>query len=99
MTIRGNKMNEKVSVAQMKSRLSEFIAKVAYSNKRIIITKRSKPVAALIDIDTFEKIEGMDEAKGLVSVIGRWEGFEEIASDIHRIYNSRKEDESRDVSI
>jgi len=92
-------MKEHASVAKMKSHLSEYIAKVAYSNHRIIITKREKPVAALVDIPSLEKIESMDEALGLASVIGKWKNFEEIAGEIQHIYEGRKKDELRNVSI
>ena len=92
-------MKEHASVAKIKSHLSEYIAKVAYSKHRIIITKRDKPVAALVDIPSLEKIESMDEAIGLASVIGKWKDFEDIEGEIQHIYESRKEDRPRNVSI
>lgn len=92
-------MNEQASIAKIKSHLSEYIANVVYLNKRIIITKRNKPVAALVNIHELEKIESIDIINGLASVIGKWKNFEEIEGDIHHIYKSRKGNKHRKVSI
>ena len=39
---------EKINVAEAKKHFSELLGKVAYGKKRIIITKRGKPMARLI---------------------------------------------------
>lgn len=92
-------MNKKVSVAEIKTHFSEYISKVAYLKKSIIITKRDKPIAALIDLNSFQRIENSDEINGLISVIGKWKRFEEIESSIEQCYKSRGKDELRKVSL
>ena len=89
-----------VSIAEIKSRLSEFIAKSAYTNEKIIITRRNKPVAALVSMDDLRKIEQYSERKGLAAVAGKWKDFEEV-SDILEDIESIREDggRGRDVLV
>jgi len=41
----------KVSVAHAKSHLSELVAKSSFGHERFIITRRNKPVAALVSLE------------------------------------------------
>jgi prevent-host-death family protein len=45
----------------LRQKLGELLNEVQYRRDRILITKAGKPVAALIDIDTFDKIRKLDE--------------------------------------
>lgn len=45
----------------LRQNLGELLNEVQYRRERILITKAGKPVAALIDIDTFDKIRKLDE--------------------------------------
>lgn len=90
---------EKVSVAEIKSRFSEYISRVAYSREKIIITKRSKPIAALIDISDLQKLDSINEIKGLSGVVGKWKNFHEISKGIEKVYRDRKKDKPRNVSL
>ena len=46
--LRGNSMHqETVSIAEAKKNFSELLGKVAYGKKKIMITKRGKPMALL----------------------------------------------------
>jgi prevent-host-death family protein len=45
----------------LRQNLGELLNEVQYRRDRILITKAGKPVAALIDIDTFDKIRKLDE--------------------------------------
>ena len=94
-------MNRKhVPVAEMKSRLSEYVSESQYNHERFIITKRNKPVAVLVNIEDLRTIEQSEERKGLVSVIGKWNGFEEIEESLRDIKIIReKGGEVRDVSV
>lgn len=65
-----------VSVAAAKSRLSELIAKSSYAHERFIITRRNKPVAALVSLEDLKLIEQKEERQGLASIVGKWKGFE-----------------------
>ena len=89
-----------VPVAEMKSRLSEYIAESHYKHERFIITKRNKPVAALVSVDDLQRIEQSSEREGLFSVIKKWKGFEEIEDILNDLDGIRETGgESRDVSI
>jgi prevent-host-death family protein len=73
---------ESISVAKAKSRLSELIAKSSYGHERFVITRRSKPVAALVSLEDLTIIEQHEERQGLAEVAGKWEGFEEVADGL-----------------
>jgi len=92
-------MTKNISIAKIKNNLSEYISRVAYTHEKFIITKRDKPIAALINIEDFNLIQTTKESNGLISAIGKWEKFDEITEDINKIYASRKVDRGRDVSI
>lgn len=98
----GKKLNtddKVVSIAEAKSHFSEYISKVAYAGEKYLITKRGKPLVALVPIQDFKNIKSGKEEKGLSEIIGKWKNFEEIEDNINKIYSSRKEDKGRDVSF
>ena len=88
-----------VSIAEIKNKLSEYISKVVISGDHVIITKRDKPVAALVSLDQVEYLRTRDEIEGLASAVGKWEAFEEIKDEINNAYSSRRKDEGRKVSV
>lgn len=45
----------------VRQRLGELLNEVQYRRGRIVITKAGKPVAALVDVETFERLRNMDE--------------------------------------
>ena len=89
-----------VSIAEIKSRLSDYIARSVHRHERIIITRRNRPVAALVSIDDLRKLEQSEERQGLAGVIGKWKGFEEITESLKDIGSIRKKGGSgRNVSL
>ncbi len=68
----------KVSVAHTRSHLSELIARSAHGHERFIITRRNKPVAALVSIDDLKIIEQHKEQAGLAEVAGMWPEFDDL---------------------
>ena len=82
-------MTKSISIVKIKNNLSEYIANVAYTQERFIITKREKPIAALVNLEDFKLIEAKKESSGLISAIGKWKNFDEISVHINRIYKSR----------
>ena len=89
-----------VSVAKLKSHLSELIAKSAYKNEKFIITRRNKPIAALVGLDDLRKIEQYEERQGLAELVGKWPDFSEIAEFVDDLESLRKKSEAgRDVSF
>ncbi len=79
-----------VSVANAKSHLSELIAKSSYAHERFIITRRNKPVAALVSLADLQTIEQHEERKGLTSVAGKWKGFEEVSEHLENLPQLRQ---------
>lgn len=89
-----------VSVAQAKSHLSELIARSAHGRERFVITRRNKPVAALVSLDDLRRIEQQEERQGLAAIAGKWEGFEEVAETLADLPGLRqKGGGGRDVSF
>ena len=71
-----------VPVAEMKTKLSDFIAKVAHGHQSFVITRRGRPTAALVNIEDFQSIGQIKEKRGLSEAIGKWRGFEEMVTDV-----------------
>ena len=92
-------MTQTISVAKAKSHFSEILAKVKFTKKKIIITKRNKPIAAIVDLDYLNKLDKKNKKIGLISVVGNWKESELIIKDINKIYNSRNMDKGRNVSL
>ena len=93
-------MSQTVSVAEMKSHLSEYISKSTYKKERFIITKRNKQVAALVNIDDLQLIEQKEERMGLASLIGKWKAFDEVEKCLKDIPKLREKGGSgRNVSL
>ncbi|MEA2109400.1 MAG: type II toxin-antitoxin system Phd/YefM family antitoxin [Pseudomonadota bacterium] len=89
-----------VSVANAKSHLSELIAKSSYAHERFIITRRNKPVAALVSLNDLKLIEQYEERQGLASIAGKWRGFEEVSESLEDLQQLRRKGGSgRNVSF
>ncbi len=89
-----------VSVANAKSHLSELIAKSSYTHERFIITRRNKPVAALVSLEDLQIIEQHEERQGLASIAGKWKEFEEVAASLENLHQLRQDGRrGRNVSI
>jgi prevent-host-death family protein len=88
------------SVADAKKRFSELINRSAFSDCRVVITKRNRPVAALVSLEDLHFLQQHKKPQGLKSAIGQWEGFEEIADSIDDAVRARRsEAPGRDVSF
>jgi len=62
---------EKINVSEAKSRFSELISRTS-AGERFIIQRREKPLAALISIETLEKIErSYESTQRLVKALGQ----------------------------
>jgi prevent-host-death family protein len=89
-----------ISIAEAKSHLSELVAKSAYNKEKFIITRRNKPVAALVSMEDFRIIEQHEQRQGLASLSGKWKGFNEVAEHLENLETVRKMGGSgRDVSF
>ena len=93
----GREDSKTLSVAEAKSRFSEYVSKVAYAGQRYVITKRGKPLIALVSIEDLENIQARGDTEKISEMIGKWDDFDEIEKDINKAHASRKEDRGRDV--
>ena len=96
-------MNEKVNVAEAKRRFSELLARTAFKGEHFIITRRGKPMAALVDLEQLARVEGRatpsNVATGLLGAAGAladYKTFEDIMKDVVR---SRESARPRSVDL
>jgi prevent-host-death family protein len=93
-------MNKIISLAKIKTHFSDCVSRIIYNHERFIITKRNKPVAALVNIEDLQYIEQKEERQGLTSVADKWKDFDEIAEVLDDLTTIRKSGgSSRDVSF
>ena len=86
-------MAHQLSAAQAKSRLADCLRK-AERGESVIITRRGRPVAALVAVDrvALPKPKGSRPSLGLAGLAGGWKGSEDLAGsrlrrsrgDVHR---------------
>jgi prevent-host-death family protein len=56
-----------VSVADLRTTLSDTINRAAYGHERVGITRRGKVAAVLISIEDLERLEGLEDADDLAA--------------------------------
>nr|CAA6806237.1 MAG: Antitoxin [uncultured Thiotrichaceae bacterium] len=89
-----------ISVAETKAHISEFIAKSQHAHERFIITRRNKPVAALVSIEDLRLLEQHQEKQGLAAIAGQWKGFDEVVEGMGDLSSLRDAGGmGRDVSL
>jgi prevent-host-death family protein len=49
-------MDDRVTIGQVKRDISDLVNRVAFGGKRIILTSRGKPKAALVSMKDYEKL-------------------------------------------
>ncbi len=90
----------RISVAKAKSHISELIAKSQYFHERFIITRRDKPVAALVSLDDLKILEQYEEKQGLATIAGKWQAFDEVTDAMGELETLRASGgKGRDVSL
>ena len=87
-------------IAEIKSRLSDYVSKSRYNKERFVIAKRNQPAAALVSSEDLLKIEKFDNVGGLSETIGKWDCFDEISESLKEITLLRNQGgDGRNVSI
>jgi prevent-host-death family protein len=81
----------RISVAEAKSHLSELIARSAHGHERFIITRRNRPVAALVSLEDLAIVEQHEERQGLALLVGSWPAFEEVAEGMGDLEKLRQD--------
>lgn len=49
-------MSQTVTLKEVREQLSELVARVAYGDQKVVITKFGKPLAAIVNFDDYEKL-------------------------------------------
>ncbi len=89
-----------VTEADAKKRFFEYIDRDAFSDCRVIITRKNRPVAAIVGMKDLQNLERNDKRGGLLSVMDKWRDFDEIQGAIDQaIDNRHAEGAGRDVSL
>lgn len=89
-----------ISIAEAKTHISELIAKSQHSKQRFLLTRRDKPVAALVSLEDLKWLEQREERQGLASIAGRWQDAEELGEILGDLATLRDINEgARDVSL
>ncbi len=73
-----------LSLANAKAKLSEIVTSAEHQKERVVIEKRSKPVAVVLGYDDYKKLETLEdiyESKLLEETLkkGRFYSLEEVA--------------------
>jgi antitoxin (DNA-binding transcriptional repressor) of toxin-antitoxin stability system len=93
-------MSKNMGVAELKKAFSAIISEVSLKGEHFVIEKKGKPMAALVSLQEFQRIEGAKEKekkKGLLAAIGAWEDFEDLESTVSDIYKRRKKSKDRNA--
>jgi prevent-host-death family protein len=94
--------------AEIKAHFSEFINRVRYQSERILIARRGKPVAALVSIDDFHRLESLENQAAMdlkknshpiMRAFGGWSELDDLDELVEDIYNLRKLNVGREVDL
>ncbi|MFO8073024.1 MAG: type II toxin-antitoxin system prevent-host-death family antitoxin [Polyangia bacterium] len=86
-----------IPAAEAKRRLADYLSRSSHGQCRVVVTRRGRPLAAIVSIEDLQDLEQLEKRRGLASVAGKWRGFAEIAADIEAARSSGGE--GRDVSL
>ena len=98
-TVMANDMQHEASIAEAKRRFSAWV-RHAEHGEAVVITRRGKPVAALVsaeDLAVLERLHAAGPDAGLAGLAGGWQGSDELADHVsHRNRSPSRIVEPRD---
>jgi prevent-host-death family protein len=80
-----------ISIADVKARISEIVAKSQHAQQRFLLTRRAKPVAAIVSLEDLQWLQQREERQGLAAIAGKWQGFEEVAQSLEDLTSIRQQ--------
>jgi len=96
-------MNQGLNVAEAKKKFSELLARVAFKGERFVITRRGKPMAALIGLDDLAVLEEQggrsSEPQGLLATAGALADYEDFEETMTAVCCSRRQAAGRRVKL
>jgi prevent-host-death family protein len=96
-----------ITVAEIKRRFSEVLGKVRYQRERLVVMRRSQPMAALVPLEDLRTLQALEaESKmpgqprpGLLAAIGAWEDYDDLDRFIEQLYKAREAAAGRAVGF
>lgn len=79
-------MTKTLTAAKAKSNFEEALRE-AEAGDRVVITRKGRPVAALISIGDLSELSGsrkFDPSQGLAGIAGGWPGSEELVEQLEK---------------
>lgn len=101
-------MNVITGTAEAKARLSEFLGRVRHGRERIIISRRGKPVAAIISMDDLHRLENIERENdihtretehSIMRAFGGWVDRDDLDELVETIYADREAALGREVDL
>jgi prevent-host-death family protein len=98
-------MAKRVSAAQAKAHFATLVGEVAFGGQCVIIERRGKPLAALVSLADFERLEQEHATSarpiGALALVGAWRDVldEELDTLVLDIYSARERDKGRPVHL
>ena len=83
----------RVSIGQVKRDISELVNRVAYGGKRIVLTSRGEPQAALVRIEDYDRLERERAQRNQA----RWEMWLQDVQKLSADILSRREGKELDI--
>ncbi len=77
-------MAKQITIAEARDQLSAHVRSAEHGTP-VVITRRGRPVAAIVAADDFERLERLRAAgpqAGLAGLAGGWEGTEELVDEL-----------------
>lgn len=98
-------MATRVSLAEVKAKLSAVVDDVSRTSRRYVIERHGRPVAAIVSTDELARLEQSNFLApfpgGALALVGAWSDVEDAAIDefLEDIVRSRQEDTGRPVQL
>lgn len=89
-----------VPVAEAKKRFSAYVGRSAHAGSRVVITKRNRPVAALVSLEDLQRLQQSAVCGGLAELAESWPTNAKFGRELDRVHQARrKEGPGRDVPL
>lgn len=97
-------MTISLDTAEVKAHFSELISRIIYSNERLIVLRRGKPVAALVSLEDLRHLETVGtgarspDVHPIMRAFGGWADRTDLDELVAEIYADRHAAAGREVA-
>ena len=84
-------MPKQVTIAEARDQLSAHVRSAEHGTP-VVITRRGRPVAAIVAAEEFERLERLRAAgpqAGLAGLVGGWQGSEDLVGELDALHRSQ----------